>query len=204
MEAFFFVDFARFLAGRRICARRLRPPSSPEQPYPAGADLSRIGSGLGAVCGLQLRHGLLNISGKVLPGGINRSSVSSQRLVFFPLAQTTGGISQPAQKFIQHVQIVIQLETGQCAPPLLPLTSLTSPGMALAMFFCNESAICCNCCFCPESVFHFSILSLPMFTLAELVACCTCNIIAFRSGACGGACLCGFGETGVSRLRRRA
>src|SRR5215469_8422222 len=68
--------------------------------------------------------------------------------------------------------------------------------MALAMFFCNESAICCNCCFCPESVFHFSILSLPILTLAELVACWICSTIAFRSEPCeaaglGEGCVCG-------------
>src|SRR5580765_4430467 len=75
--------------------------------------------------------------------------------------------------------------------PWLDCTSVTIPGTALAMFFCKDSAICCNCCFCSTSVFHLSIRSLPMFTLVELVACCTCDRMALRSLAGGAVCCCG-------------
>src|SRR5579864_1949064 len=74
-------------------------------------------------------------------------------------------------------------------PPRLVWTSLISPGTALAMFFCNESATCCICCFCWESVFHFSIRNFPKLTLAELVAFWTCRRIVFRSG-CDASCIC--------------
>src|SRR5207302_7542973 len=68
-------------------------------------------------------------------------------------------------------------------------SSLTRPGTALAMFFCNVSATCCICCFCWESVFHFSIRSFPRLALAELVAFWTCRRMVFRS-VCGVSCVC--------------
>src|SRR5689334_8077334 len=76
--------------------------------------------------------------------------------------------------------------------PWLDCTSVTIPGTALAMFFCKDSAICCNCCFCSASVFHLSIRSLPIFTLVELVTCCISCRMALRLVAAGAVC-CGCG-----------
>src|ERR1041385_1583006 len=78
--------------------------------------LGRVGSGRRwTIRALQFSHGLLNVGGKVLPGCINRSSVSSQRFVFFPLAQAAGGIGKNMNLWLLTLLRLIQ--PGRTFPP---------------------------------------------------------------------------------------
>ena len=99
-----------------------------------------LGSASGVHSGFVGSRHLLDVVGEAAPNCIQISRVLGQGLVFFSLAYRAGGIGERAEKLIDHVKVVVELESAgdAAAGELEPFCSVAELSVAREVVrFCS-------------------------------------------------------------------